>query len=115
MVIMNDDTFEEVATFKLTRTSAYIALCSIFLLLTGFTIAVISFTNLRFFIPGYGKQGSVQEIRNLKMRADSMERVILVNQQYYDKLQRIFSGDSTGSVPRDTNMLKMRPVVNEYQ
>lgn len=115
MVIMNDDTFEEVATLRLTRVSVYVAASTIFVLLTGLTIAIISFTNLRYLVPGYGKQGSLQEVRALKMRTDSMEQVMLLNQQYFNALKGVLSGDSGLTVLRDTTPLVLPKVENEYQ
>ena len=115
MVVMNDDTFEEVVTIRLTRVSVYVAFSTIFVLLTGLTIAVISFTNLRYLVPGYGKQGSLQEIRTLKMRTDSMEQVMLTNQQYFNSLKMVLSGDSSLSSIRDTSLLVLPKIENEYQ
>jgi|LakMenE18May11ns_1017448.scaffolds.fasta_scaffold9937712_5 hypothetical protein len=115
MVIMNDDTFEEVATLKLTRVSVYVAASTIFVLLTGLTIALISFTSLRYLVPGYGKQGSLQEARALKMRTDSMEQVMMLNQQYINALKGVLSSDSGMAVLRDTTPLVLPEVENEYQ
>ncbi len=112
---MNDDTFEEVVTIRLTRVSVYVAFSTIFVLLTGLTIAVISFTNLRYLVPGYGKQGSLQEVRTLKMRTDSMEQVMVLNQQYFNALKAVLSGDSNLYKKRDTAILKLPDVENEYQ
>lgn len=114
MVIMNDDTFEEVVTFKLTRMSVYIMLSTLFLLLTGLTIAVVSFTDLRFLIPGYGKQGALQELRALKMKTDSMEQVMRYNEQYFTDLQKVFGGNELKE-KLDTNILKIPKIENEYQ
>ncbi len=115
MVIMNDDTFEEVVTIRLTRVSVYVAFSTLFVLLIGLTIAVISFTNLRYLVPGYGKQGSLQEIRTLKMRTDSMEQVMVTNQQYFNSLKMVLSGDSSLSTIRDTSTLELPNIENEYQ
>jgi hypothetical protein len=115
MVIMNDDTFEEVATLRLTRLSVYITFSSIFVILTGLTLALISFTNLKYLVPGYGKQSSLQELRTLKMRTDSMEQVMQINQQYFNDLAKVLSGDSSMALVRDTNTLKLPKVENEYQ
>ena len=52
LVVMNDDTYEEVVTFKLSRLSVYIALSTIFVLLTGLTVALIVFTPLRYVYTG---------------------------------------------------------------
>ena len=63
MVIMNDDTFEEVIKFRLTRISVYIAMSTIFLLLVGLTVALLVLTPLKFYIPGYGKKESKDPAR----------------------------------------------------
>lgn len=117
MVIMNDDNFEEVVTIRLTRVSVYVAFSTVFVLLIGLTIAVISFTNLRYLVPGYGKQGSLQEIRSLKMRTDSMEQVMQINQQYINSLKMVLTGDSELSSlrGRDTTMLVLPHIEDEYQ
>ncbi len=43
LVVMNDDTYEEVVTFRLSRTSVYIALSTLFVMLVGLTVALIVF------------------------------------------------------------------------
>ncbi len=115
IVIINDDTYEEVATLRLTRLSVYVTMSSIFVILTGLTLALLSFTNLKYLVPGYGKQSSLQELRTLKMRTDSMEQVMLINQQYFNDLEKVLSGDSSTALVRDTNMLNLPKIENEYQ
>ena len=44
LVVMNDDSYEEVVTFKLSRLSVYIGMSTLFVLLTGLTVALIVFT-----------------------------------------------------------------------
>ena len=63
LVVMNDDTYEEVVTIKLSRMSVYITLRTIFVLLTGLTVALIVFTPLRLYIPGYGDFNATKEFR----------------------------------------------------
>ena len=55
LVVLNEDTFDEVVTFKLTRLSVYIALSTLFVILVGLTVALIVFTPLKLYIPGYGE------------------------------------------------------------
>jgi hypothetical protein len=112
LVVMNDDTFEEVITFKLTRLSIYVLMSTIFVLLVGLTIAVISFTNLKFLIPGYGKQSSLQELRVLKMKTDSLEKSMASQQQYLLNLQKVLKGDTT-TLRLDTALLKSLPPTEE--
>ena len=41
LVILNDDTYEEVVTFKLSRLSVYVVFCSIFVILVGLTVGCV--------------------------------------------------------------------------
>ncbi len=93
LVIMNDDTYEEVATFKLNRLSVYIALCTIFVVLVGLTVALIVFTPLKYYIPGYGSQSERMEMVNMKIKADSLEQQLRYREAYWENVKQILSGD----------------------
>src|ERR1700709_1008139 len=105
LIIMNDDTFEEVVTFKLTRLSVYVAMSTMFVLLIGFTVALLTFTNLKYLIPGYGTQSNLTELRDLKLRTDSLEQVLTLKQQYMEGLKKAITGD-VPTAPLDTNVIK---------
>ena len=94
LVVMNDHSYEEVVTFKITRLGVYIVSCFIFVLLVGLTTALISFTPLKCYIPGYGSQSERRELTRLKMRTDSLERQIRYREAYLDNLQKVLSGQS---------------------
>jgi hypothetical protein len=51
LVIMNDDTFEEVIKFRLSRLSVYMAFSTIFLVMIGLAIALLVLTPLKYYIP----------------------------------------------------------------
>src|SRR5947199_8185602 len=82
LVVMNDDTYEEVVTFKLSRLSVYIGLSTIFVLLVSLTVALLVYSPLKYYIPGYGtgRENRV-ELQGLKMRTDSLEQAL----QYKDQ------------------------------
>ena len=103
LVVMNDDTYEEVVTFKLSRLSVYILLSTIFVLLTSFTVALIVFTPLKLYIPGYGDMNSTREMRQLKMRTDSLESAMKYKDQYLLQLKSVLQGET--SVKLDTTAL----------
>jgi hypothetical protein len=105
LVVMNDDTYEEVVTFKLSRLSVYIFLSTVFVLLTGLTVALIVFTPLKLYIPGYGDINNTKELRELKMRTDSLEQEMRYRDQYYQSLKTVLQGNSTVKV--DTTSLKI--------
>ena len=103
LVVMNDDTYEEVVTFKLSRLSVYIVLSTIFVLLTGLTVALIVFTPLKLYIPGYGDINATKELRDLKMRTDSLETSMKYKDQYLQSMKSVLQGDA--SIKLDTTTL----------
>lgn len=105
LVVLNDDTYEEVVTFRLSRLSVYIGLSTIFVLLIGLTIALIAFTPLKYYIPGYGTRESRTALQVLKLRTDSLERAIRYRDQYLDGVKKALSG--SGTVVLDTTSLEV--------
>ncbi|WP_121356865.1 hypothetical protein [Flavisolibacter nicotianae] len=94
LVVMNDDTYEEVVTFKLSRLSVYVMLSSIFVLLVGLTVALIVFTPVKYYIPGYGSAKVNREYRQLKYVTDSLDKQLSYQTQYINSLKKVFSGDT---------------------
>jgi hypothetical protein len=106
LVIMNEDTFEEILKFKLTRLSVYVVLSSIFILLVGLTAALIVFTPLKYYLPGTG-MGSAKEVRQyreLKIRTDSMEQALKYQDGYLKNIEKILQGKT---IPIDTTKLAL--------
>jgi len=106
LVVMNEDTYEEVVKFRLSRLSVYIVLSSVFVLLTILTVALIVFTPIKYYLPGvgYGDARQVREFRQLKIRTDSMENALKHKQQYFDDIKKVIQG----KVPiLDTNKLDL--------
>ncbi|HEX4958930.1 MAG TPA: hypothetical protein VFV46_12180 [Lacibacter sp.] len=93
LVIMNDDTYEEVVTFKLSRLSVYVTFSTMFVLLVGLTVALITFTNLKYYLPGYGTQSQRRELILYKTKIDSLEKSMQYKDQYLDNLKKVLSGD----------------------
>ncbi|MDP3128370.1 MAG: hypothetical protein Q8M81_07745 [Sediminibacterium sp.] len=94
LVVMNDDTYEEVVTFRLTRFSVYIGLSTIFVVLVGLTIALIAFSPIKYYIPGYGTRESRTALQVLKIRTDSLEQAIRYKEQYLEGVKKVLSGNS---------------------
>ena len=105
LVVMNDDTYEEVITFRLSRLSVYVALSSIFVLLVSITVALLVFTPLKYYIPGYGNSSSRVELQALKMRTDSLEQAIIYKDQYLNNLKKVLGADMPAQL--DTTSLKV--------
>ena len=105
LVVMNDDTYEEVVTFKLSRLSVYIGLSTSLVLLVGLTIALIAFTPIKYYIPGYGTRESRTALQLLKIRTDSLEQSIKYKDQYLEGIKKVLNG--TTPTQRDTVLLDL--------
>jgi hypothetical protein len=105
LVVMNDDTYEEVVTFKLSRLSVYTLMSAIFVVLVGLTVALIVFTPLKYYIPGYDELKIGREYRQLKYRTDSLEQQVNYQARYIDGLKKVLKGDV--SVNLDTTKLNL--------
>jgi hypothetical protein len=103
-VIMNDDTYEEVAAFRLDRLSIYVMMCSVFIVLVSLTVALIVFTPMRYYIPGYGSQTERRQLMAMKQRSDSIERELRYNEKYWNDVKVVLNGSNTDKL--DTMLLK---------
>ena len=100
---MNDDTFEEVIKFRLSRLSVYIFMSTIFLLMVAFTVALLVLTPLKYYIPGYGKNENKTELQLLKIRTDSLQQTLQYKEQYLESLKKVLGGNE--NVQPDTTQL----------
>ena len=105
LVVLNDDTYEEVVTFKLSKLSVYIGLSTIFVVLVGLTVALIIFTPLKYYIPGYDDLRVGREYRQMKYRVDSLEKEVGFQTRYIDNIKKVLAGDSPSVL--DTTELKV--------
>ncbi len=105
LVVMNDDTYEELVTFKLSRFSVYVLLSTIFVVLIGLTVALIVFTPLKYYIPGYDDLKIGRDYRELKYRTDSLEQQVNYQARYIDGLKKVLKGDV--SVNLDTTKINL--------
>lgn len=105
LVVMNDDTYEEVVTFKLSRLSVYIGLSTIFVVLIGLTVALIVFTPLKYYIPGYDDPQVGRRYKEMKMTVDSLDREVFKHQQYIENINKKLNGYEPTAL--DTTRLKV--------
>ena len=105
LVVMNDDTYEEVVTFRLSRMSVYVMLSTIFVLLVGLTVALIVFTPLKYYIPGYSNVRMDREYRQLKYVTDSLEKQVSYQTQYIDGLKKVMANNT--DIKLDTVQLQI--------
>jgi hypothetical protein len=95
LVVMNDDTYDEVAAIRFSRNSVYIVFSVCFILLVGLTIGLIAFTPLKYYIPGYGSKESRTTLQLLKIKTDSLEQSMHDKDIYLESLKKVLNTNTT--------------------
>jgi murein DD-endopeptidase MepM/ murein hydrolase activator NlpD len=93
LVILNDDTFEERLSFKLTKLNVFVTVTLSAILLVAATTYIIAFTPLKEYIPGYSSAKVKERAVNLAYTTDSLQDVIKMNNQYLSSIKSVLTGD----------------------
>ena len=99
LVIMNDQTLEERASFRLSPMNVFVATGIIAMVLIIGTIYLIAFTGLREYIPGYLDPAMKRKILTLNTKADSLERVLHSRELFLNNIKNIVEGNVEGKPP----------------
>lgn len=114
LVILNEDTFEERLSFRLTKLNLFVAITSGAILLIALTTFIIAFTGLREYIPGYSSAKLKKQATELAYKTDSLQTALMLNNQYYESIRRVLTGDlEVTELNRDTSLIT-QPLDSEY-
>jgi septal ring factor EnvC (AmiA/AmiB activator) len=93
LVIMNEETFEEVSSLKLSPLSVYVFTSSVLVATAILVTMLIVYTPLKRYIPGYGDFSREREVSELSSKVRQMEKEMEAHRRYNDNLRRILMGD----------------------
>ena len=115
MVILNEDTFEERFSFRLTRLNVFVTVGLSIIFLVVATTILIAFTPLREYIPGYSSADLKERATKLAYVSDSLQNVIRLNDQYLSSIKNALTGEfDPDELNRDS--LLSEPITElEYQ
>jgi murein DD-endopeptidase MepM/ murein hydrolase activator NlpD len=109
LVVMNDETFEEVGSYRLTILNVYILLSTIIVVTAVLVTMAIAYTPLRRYVPGYaGNTQADQQIYELSQEVERMERELNSHQRYTENFRRMLVGDveTEADVPKSKNLVQ---------
>ena len=92
LVILNDDTFEEKLSFKLSRLNVFVLVGFVTIFLIVSTGLLIAFTPIREYIPGYSSTKLKREIAELSFATDSIRQQLLYNDHYLQNIKNVIEG-----------------------
>lgn len=93
LVIMNDDTFEEVTSMKMTPLSLYVGVSSLIVGTAIIVTTLIVWTPLKRYIPGYGDFNRDAEVAELTSKVANLEEEIEAHRRYNENFRKILTGD----------------------
>ena len=93
LVVLNEDTFEERFSLKLSRLNVFVfgSLFIIFLIVS--TTILIAFTSLKYYIPGYSSTDLKKQATSLVYKVDSLQNVISVYDIKMEALLPVLKGE----------------------
>lgn len=115
LVILNEETFEEIFSFKLNIINVFIAATVGAIFLISVTSYIIAFTPLREYIPGYASTQLKKDAIVLGLKSDSLEFALKKNDAYIQSVKKVLTGDlEYAKVNKDSIMASEYVDPSEY-
>jgi hypothetical protein len=111
LVFIDDESLEEVASFRLTLRKLYVLFSVVFVVVVTLTVCLLLVTPLKDYIPGYGNNKANVQMLRLKSSVDSLSDLVAAQQEYEENIRNVISGKYDGKP--DTTKLDMNLVRKE--
>jgi murein DD-endopeptidase MepM/ murein hydrolase activator NlpD len=92
-VLINESTYEERFSFRLSRINVILLAVVLFVINALFVSALIVFTPLKEYIPGYSDQRVKLNAYRAMVTADSLDEAMAIRDAYIDNLRNVLSGN----------------------
>ncbi len=93
LVIINDETFEEEFSMRVSLLDTIVWVSLFVIFLGGFLISIIAFTPLREYIPGYSNIETKRNAAYAVFKTDSLQHQIDVRDRYINRIRMILRGE----------------------
>lgn len=93
LIILNEDTFEETFSLKLTLMNVFVVATLGAIIITFVTTLIIAFTPLRELIPGYSSSKLKRDATELALKSDSLSKALKRNEAYIKSIQKVLTGE----------------------
>ena len=93
LVLLNDSTYEEKSSFKISRLNVFSILFALMFIIVLITSGILFFTSIREYIPGYSSTTLQKQANLLSYKTDSLRQIVFLNDQYINSLKKVLTGD----------------------
>jgi murein DD-endopeptidase MepM/ murein hydrolase activator NlpD len=116
LVILNEETFEEIFSLKLTLMNVFVVATIGAFLIIFVTTFIIAFTPLREYIPGYASSKLKKDATELALKSDSLSNALKKNEAYIESIKKVLTGDlDYAKFNKDSILASSTETVNEKE
>ena len=112
LVILNEDSFEEIFSLKLTLMNVFVVATLGTILIITATTYIIAFTPLREFIPGYASDKLKKDATELAVKSDSLSFALNKNEAYIASIKKVLTGNLDYAQRNKDSITAAKPITD---
>lgn len=93
LIVMNNETFEEVGSYQLSPLNIYMAICAVIATVAILVFLLIVATPIKRYIPGYGNIQEHKEALRLTAELNAIKEDLIAQEAYTENIRKILVGD----------------------
>ena len=93
LIVMNNETFEEVGSYQLSPLNIYMAICAVVAAVAVLVFLLIVATPIKRYIPGYGNIQEHKEALRLTAELNAIKEDLGAQEAYTENIRKILVGD----------------------
>ena len=113
LVVLNEDTFEERFSLKLSRLNVFVLGGIFSILLIAVTTVLIAFTPIKEYIPGYSSSKLKAEAVKLTFEAEALKQKLAILENYTKALRPVLTGDITSEEIDSLQVQARQSIIDE--
>jgi len=94
LVLLNEQSYEELFSTSISRFQLWLSVLAVLLFIAGFTTAIIAYTPLKEYIPGYSPKHLSRDLIDLSFKTDSLEYELRLKDQKMFIIEKILKGEA---------------------
>ena len=100
VIVSNEETFEEIISLKTNNFQLFLFAFLYTIFVVILTTTIIFFTQVREYVPGYPSSDLLLSAAKITVKADSLERELALNAQFFSAIESVLRGDSNKTAQR---------------
>jgi hypothetical protein len=93
LVIYNESTLDMEYSFFLSQLNVILALCSLLLIGMLLSFLIITFTPVKYYLPGFGEAGVRKQLRELMVETEKLKAKQRENDLWTENIRQVLSGE----------------------